>query len=116
MFGHMECQIFRRSEKDIKNLGEPRTSHVHKAIHRISVNLWPFTEDGYGKLLGNKGGNNLTGLLKATLKHNDIRIVYSLERTQESMTIIIVGIRDDQTIYQEAARRLEKVLNISILI
>ncbi|WEV66358.1 type II toxin-antitoxin system RelE/ParE family toxin [Bifidobacterium sp. ESL0764] len=104
--GTWSVRYIEEVRKDIKKLGEPRASHVRKAIHRISTNPLPFTEGGYGKPLGNKGGNNLTGLMKVKLKHDDIRIVYSLERTEESMTIIIVGIRDDEAVYKEAAKRL----------
>ncbi|WEV69888.1 type II toxin-antitoxin system RelE/ParE family toxin [Bifidobacterium sp. ESL0775] len=91
---------------DIKKLGEPRASHVRKAIRKVSRSPLPFTEGGYGKPLGNKRNNNLTGLLKVKLRNDGIRIVYSLERIGKTMTIVIVGVRDDEAVYREAAKRL----------
>ena len=52
---------------------------VDKAIDKVSTNPLPVDEGGYGKPLGNKSGNNLTGLLK----------------------------REDETVYREASRRLK---------
>ncbi|WEV41502.1 hypothetical protein OZX57_05565 [Bifidobacterium sp. ESL0682] len=79
---------------------------MRKAIHKVSDNPLPFTEGGYGKPLGHKRNNDLTGLLKVKLRGDGIRIVYSLERVNETMTVVIVGVRDDETVYREAAKRL----------
>lgn len=51
-------------------------------------------------------GNNLTGLLKIKLRGDGIRVVYRLERRERAMTIIVVGIRDDDAVYGEAAKRI----------
>ena len=65
---------------DMKKLGEPRKSHVYKAIKKVRANPLPQSEGGYGKPLGNRSGNNLTGLLKVKLRKDGIRIAYRLER------------------------------------
>lgn len=104
--GKWQVKYLNEAKVDIKKLGEPRASHVRKAIHKVSDNPLPFTEGGYGKPLGHKRNNDLTGLLKVKLRGDGIRIVYSLERVNETMTVVIVGVRDDETVYREAAKRL----------
>ena len=51
---------------DMKKLGEPRKSHVYKAIKKVRADPLPQSEGGYGKPLGNRSGNNLTGLSPGT--------------------------------------------------
>ena len=51
---------------------------VLKGIIKVSVNPRPQSEGGYGKPLGNKGNNNLTGLLKIKYRDIGIRVVYKL--------------------------------------
>ncbi|MBQ0078499.1 MAG: type II toxin-antitoxin system RelE/ParE family toxin [Eubacterium sp.] len=79
-----------------------------KAIDKVSTNPLPAAEGGYGKPLGNKGGRNLTGLLKVKLKQSGIRIVYTLVRDEEKMKVIVIGIRADSEVYDEAAKRMRK--------
>ena len=71
---------------------------------------FPFTEGGYGKPLGHKRDGNLTGYLKVKLRGEGLRVVYRLERTVHSMTVVVVSVRDDNTVYKEAARRIKKDL------
>lgn len=68
----------------------------------------PQREGGYGKPLGNKGGRNLTGLLKVKLRGAGLRIVYALERRDEEMVIVIVGARADNEVYDIAAERWDR--------
>ena len=77
-----------------------------KLINRVAENPLPKREGGYGVELGNKNGVDLSGCLKIKLKKAGIRIVYQLERTETSMTIIIIGMRADLEVYREAAKRL----------
>lgn len=93
---------------DMKKLGEPHKSHVYRAIKKVRTNPLPQSEGGYGKPLGNRSGNNLTGLLKVKLRKDGIRIVYRLERVQHQMLIIIVGIRNENEVYNTAAQRTAK--------
>ena len=69
---------------------------VDKAIDKVSTNPLPVDEGGYGKPLGNKSGNNLTGLLKIKLRASGIRIIYQIVRENTVMKIVIIGIREDE--------------------
>jgi mRNA interferase RelE/StbE len=93
------------AKKDIKDLDKSQTSHVIKAIGRVSQNPLPNTEGGYGNPLGNKGSTNLTGLLKIKLVKLGSRVVYKLVRTDEVMKIIVVAARADDEVYEIAAQR-----------
>lgn len=101
-------KITAEARKDIVSLGNPRANHVKKALVKVSTNPLPSNEGGYGKPLGNKNGVNLTGLYKVKLRGDGIRIVYRLERSEKEMIVVVVGIRDDSHIYEEAARRISK--------
>lgn len=92
--------------RDLRKIKEPTRSHVRKALRKVSVNPLPQNEGGYGKPLGHHSDSNLSGLLKIKLRNDGVRIVYRLERTATQMIVIVVGIRDDDYVYQEAARRL----------
>ena len=62
-------------------------------------------EGGYGKPLGNKGGHDLTGLLKIKLKDAGLRVVYKLIRTETEMIIVVIGARADDEVYDIASKR-----------
>ena len=81
---------------------------VDKAIDKVSTNPLPVDEGGYGKPLGNKRGLDLTNLLKIKLKASGIRIVYKLIRTDTKMLILVVGIREDEEVYEIADKRRQK--------
>lgn len=91
---------------DLKKLDRSLQIPVLKAIKKVSQNPLPQSEGGYGKPLGNKGGNNLSGLLKIKLKSYGIRIVYRLIRTENQMLVIVVRMRSDDEAYREAAERI----------
>lgn len=91
---------------DMKKLDGAQRKQVLKAIDKVSQNPLPSSEGGLGKPLGNKNGNNLTGLLKIKLLHAGIRVVYDLIRDEHGMRIIIVGIRADNEVYELAEKRL----------
>ena len=93
------------AENDLKKLDGSQRILVLKAIKKVRNNPLPQSEGGYGKPLGNKGGRNLTNLLKIKLKVSGIRIVYSIVRQAEQMFIIVIGIREDEEIYNIAESR-----------
>lgn len=94
--------------KDLKKLDGSQKISVRKAINKVSENPVSIFEGGYGKPLGNKGGNNLTGLLKIKLKSSGIRITYLVRKIENEMTIIVIGFREDSAVYKEAKQRMEK--------
>lgn len=80
---------------------------VLKGIIKVSANPKPQSEGRYGKPLGNKGGNDLTGLLKIKYRDIGIRVVYKLlenEKTHE-MYILVISARADTEVYDLAGKR-----------
>ena len=80
---------------------------VLKGIIKVSANPKPQSEGGYGKPLGNKGVNDLTGLLKIKYRDIGIRVVYKLlenEKTHE-MYILVISARADNEVYDLAGKR-----------
>lgn len=94
--------------KDLRNLAGNQRLLVRKAIDKIATNPLSTEEGGYGKPLGNKGCNNLTGFFKIKLRGAGLRIVYKLIRQDDQMLIIIIGAREDEEVYELAAKRVEK--------
>ena len=78
-----------------------------KGILKVAQNPRPQSEGGYGKPLGNKGGNDLTGLLKIKYRDIGIRVVYKLvedELTHE-MFVLVISARADNEVYDIAGKR-----------
>lgn len=96
------------AEKDYKNLAFSQQIIIDKAIKRVKENPLPQDEGGYGKPLGHKQGRNLTGYLKIKLKGEGLRAVYKLIRTESKMLVIVIGIREDEEVYEIAERRIKK--------
>ncbi len=94
--------------KDFRKLSRGQQIQVAKAISKVAINPLPAQEGGYGKSLGNKQGNNLSGFLKIKLKNAGIRIVYKTVRTDSKMLIIVIGMRTDEQVYNEAQHRIQK--------
>ena len=94
--------------KDFKNLAGNQRIIVAKAIDKVLENPLPTQEGGYGKPLGNKHGNDLSGLLKIKLRGAGIRVVYKLIRTESEMLVIVIGVRADDDVYETAERRIQK--------
>ena len=95
-------------EKDYENLTHRQQLIVDKSITKVQKNPLPQNEGGYGKPLGHKLGNNLTGYLKIKLRSEGIRIVYKLIRTETKMLVVVIGIREDEEVYEIAQRRIQK--------
>ncbi|MBP5156674.1 MAG: type II toxin-antitoxin system RelE/ParE family toxin [Treponema sp.] len=80
---------------------------VLKGILKVATNPKPQSEGGYGKPLGNKGGNDLTGLFKIKFRDIGMRVVYKLmedEQTHE-MYILVISARADNEVYTLAGKR-----------
>jgi mRNA interferase RelE/StbE len=95
------------AKKDFDNLDGSQKTQVAKAIDKVSQNPLPQSEGGYGKSLGNKGGNDLSGLLKIKLKRLGLRVIYRLVRENEVMKIIVISVRTDDEVYTLAAKRIQ---------
>lgn len=92
-------------QKDMQSLSRNQQLVVNKAIKKVKENPLPQTEGGYGKPLGRRNGTNLTGLLKIKLRGEGLRIVYKLIRTETKMLVVVVGVREDEEVYEIAQRR-----------
>ncbi len=92
-------------QKDMLSLSRSQQLIVDKAIKKVKTNPIPQTEGGYGKQLGHRNGTNLTGFLKIKLRGEGLRIVYKLIRTETKMLIVVVGVREDEEVYEIAQRR-----------
>lgn len=93
------------ARKDIKDLDRSQQIVVTKALKKVKTNPLPQDEGGYGKPLGKKHGRDLTNFLKIKLRGEGIRIVYKLIRTETKMLVVVVGVREDEEVYEIAHRR-----------
>lgn len=101
-----KIEFLPEADKDLEELDGNQRILVRKMINRVCENPLPNTEGGYGKPLGNKGGNNLTGLLKIKLKGSGLRIVYQLQKTEKGMLIVVIAARSDNEVYKLAGKRI----------
>lgn len=93
---------------DLEHIDNSLRKPVLKGILKVSQNPLPKDEGGYGTPLGNKFDNNLTGLFKIKFLKYGIRVVYSLERSETSMKVVVVSARADGKVYDLAAKRIDK--------
>ena len=95
------------AEEELAKLDGSVRKIVLKGIIKVSANPKPFYEGGYGKPLGNKNGNDLTGFLKIKYRDIGIRVVYKLleDETTHEMFILVISARADNEVYDLAAKR-----------
>lgn len=93
---------------DLETLDNSIRVPVLKGIKKVQQNPLTKEEGGYGTPLGNKIGNNLTGLFKIKFLKYGIRVVYKLERQDNLMKIIVISARAENKVYDEADSRREK--------
>lgn len=93
---------------DLKALGGNQRIMVLKAIEKVRQNPVSVQEGGYGKPLGNKHDNDLTGFLKIKLRGAGLRVVYKVIKTETEMLIVVIGARADDEVYQIAGKRIRK--------
>lgn len=96
------------AKADIRSLDGSQREEVFRSIKKVSQNPLPYTEGGYGKPLGNKGGSDLTGRFKIKLRRLGIRVVYLLRRAEHGMKILVVGVRSAEAVYETVSARIKK--------
>lgn len=101
-------RLIPEAEKDFARLDGSQKRLVLKALDKLATNPLPRQEGGYGSPLGNKGGAALAGFLKLKLRGAGLRIVYDLQYQNETAYVIIIGLREDEQVYQDAERRIGK--------
>jgi len=103
-----ELEYLPEAIADLDSLDNSIRKPVLKGIKKVQQNPLPKDEGGYGTPLGNKEGNNLTGLFKIKFLKYGIRVVYKLERQDGIMKVIIVSARAENKVYDEAGSRRSK--------
>lgn len=93
--------------KDYHNLDGSVRKQVLAGIVKVSKAPLP-SPNGYGKPLGNKSDNNLTGFFKIKYKGIGIRVVYTLVLDEKTMNIVVISVRDDNFCYDLAAKLYKK--------
>ncbi|MFC2616241.1 MAG: type II toxin-antitoxin system RelE/ParE family toxin [Treponema sp.] len=104
---HWEIKYHPLAAEELERLDGSVRKIVLKGIQKVSINPKPQNEGGYGKSLGNKDGNNLTGLLKIKFRDIGIRVVYTLieNEKKQQMYILVISSRADNEVYNLSAKR-----------
>ena len=93
--------------KDFNRIEGSIRKQVLAGILKVSEAPLP-SPNGYGKPLGNKSGNNLTGFFKIKYRGIGIRVVYTLVVDKMIMNIVVISQRDDNCCYELAAKLYDK--------
>jgi mRNA interferase RelE/StbE len=96
------------AKNDLKGFDGSPQKVIRKAIDKVAENPLPKSEGGYGTALGNKRGNNLTGLCRIKLLKLGVRVVYEIVRDDKVMKIIVIAARADDEVYEIAADRMKE--------
>ena len=102
-----EIRITDEAKKDFNKIGGSIRKQVLAGIVKVSKAPLP-SPNGYGKPLGNKNGNNLTGFFKIKYRGIGIRVVYTLVVDKMVMNIVVISQRDDNYCYELAAKLYDK--------
>jgi mRNA interferase RelE/StbE len=102
-----KIRISDEAREDYKRMEGSIRKQVLAGILKVSEAPLP-SPNGYGKPLGNKNGNNLTGFFKIKYRGIGIRVVYTLVIDKMTMNIIVISKRDDNYCYDLAGKLYEK--------
>lgn len=105
-----KIEYIKEAQRDLKRLDPYNRKIVLKAIDKTAERPLP-PPDGIGKPLGNHASSKLSGFYKIKLRDLGYRIVYQLVFEGETMRIIVISIRDDETVYKEAERRIQGMIH-----
>ena len=100
-------RITDEAKKDYEKIEGSIRRQVLAGIIKVSKAPLP-SPNGYGKPLGNKNGNNLTGFFKIKYRGIGIRVVYTLVVDKMTMNIMVISQRDDNYCYDLVAKLYEK--------
>ena len=110
-----KIRITDEAKKDYNKIEGSIRKQLLAGIVKVSQAPLP-SPNGYGKPLGNKNGNYLTGFFKIKYRGIGIRVVYTLVVDKEDgrimkyilMNIVVISQRDDNYCYDLAAKLYEK--------
>lgn len=100
-------RITDEAKKDYEKIEGSIRKQVLAGIIKVSKAPLP-SPNGYGKPLGNKKGNNLTGFFKIKYRGIRIRVVYTLVLDKMIMNIMVISQRDDNYCYDLVAKLYDK--------
>ncbi len=103
-----KLEYVKEALRDLKRLDPYNQKLILKAITKTAERPLP-PPDGIGKPLGNRSDTKLSGFYKIKLRDLGYRVVYGLEIADEVMRIIVISIREDNEVYLEAERRIQKL-------
>lgn len=104
-----KIEYIKEAQKDLKRLDLYNRKIIVKAIEKTAERPLP-PPDGIGKPLGNHSASKLSGFYKIKLRNLGYRVVYSLVKDKGTMKVIVISIRDDDTVYKEAEQRIKTLL------
>lgn len=102
-----EIRITDEAKRDYKKIEGSIREQVLAGIVKVSRAPLP-SPNGYGKPLGNKNGNNLTGFFKIKYRGIGIRVVYTLVIDKMVMNIVVISQRNDNYCYELAGKLYDK--------
>lgn len=102
-----KIKIDTEAKKEYLKLDGSLRKQVLAGIIKVSKAPLP-SPYGYGKPLGNKYGNNLTGFFKIKYKKIGIRVIYTLVVAEAIMNIVVISDRNDNYCYDLAMKAFEK--------
>ena len=102
-----KIRVTDEAKKDFNKIEGSIRKQVLAGILKVSKAPLP-SPNGYGKPLGNKSGNNLTGFFKIKYRGIGIRVVYTLVVDKMIMNIVVISQRDDNCCYELAAKLYDK--------
>lgn len=100
-------RIADEARKDYGKIEGSVRKQVLAGILKVSKAPLP-SPKGYGKPLGNKQGNDLTGFFKIKYRGIGIRVVYTLVVDKMTMNIMVISQRDDNYCYELVAKLYDK--------
>lgn len=105
-----KIRIADEAKKDYGRIEGNVRKQVLAGIVKVSKAPLP-SPNGYGKPLGNKKGNDLTGFFKIKYRGIGIRVVYTLVVNKMIMNILVISQRDDNYCYDLAAKLYKRYGN-----
>ena len=102
-----KIRITEEAKKDYNKIEGSIRKQVLEGVIKVSKAPLP-SPNGYGKPLGNKNGNNLTGFFKIKYRGIGVRVVYTLVIDKMVMNIVVISQRDDNYCYDLAAKLYDK--------
>ena len=102
-----KIRITDEGKKGYYKLDPAVRTQVLAGIIKVSKAPLP-SPNGYGKPLGHKRGNNLTGFFKIKYKSIGIRVVYTLIIDEAIMNVIVISERNEAECYNLVKKLIKK--------